>query len=285
MNNSLSFQSLFGSACDSFLSLADPKIEAIVSPTKTSAEQLLIDRENSLKAPATTRVPVPKHLQVFQTPTNINKYLTELYPNLRVYAQAKTGGSHNPDEIINNFMCYILGPCETGELRYTRYDPVKWSKMPYHKWIIQQFKFYCMSAVSNSFKASQIEVPISTTGAGYSKDGSSDDDILSLDLFSNYETDYTARIAIERLERYLAEIQLANRSVFCLEAFAHWIFRAIVEGYSNQEIAEYLDISLSATSQWRTRLIKIMADFMEVSNDGEPDDWRTVKERETYKLV
>ena len=91
--------------------------------------------------------PIPDHLKFCGIPDNINEFITDILPNMRFYVSLRllTFGNVKPDhidEIINNFVLYVLGKDRYGIPRYRRYEVDRFPGMQYHKWFLNHLKYF-----------------------------------------------------------------------------------------------------------------------------------------------
>lgn len=248
-----------------------------VAPVKATPEY-------STATPAKTRVAVPEHCKGFELPSNINQFITDMYPNMRAYVFSRLRDEDDTAEVINNFVLYMLSPAPTRDnvAHWKLYDPQKWSKQPYYKYFLIQLRFFQQNRQREIYKQSKnftlSETDYESTAENQSNRALNLDTMeVNLDAIS-YEPAETAyeMVFLGQIDKYLSKMSEQHQDSFCFEAKAQWLFHARLNELPNADIAYQLNISPSAVSQWMTKLKKILNVFVE----GEvPEDYHQVVSR------
>ena len=224
---------------------------------------------------------VPNHLKFHHVPTNINRFVTELYPNVLIFAKAKlyelfTRNVTQPEDVINTFVVYMLqnANCD-GRPRYSRYDPIKWPDQPYYKWFLTQFELFCRQTntserkIANRFSRlidshdeefteqskGMITMDQALTKSGQERYGSGG----SIDYI------YASEI-LDALQTFSSRYIDKNPRQVSFENYAASLMQLKIEGWSVAEIAEKFSISTQAVNQWSVKLREWIARYTSETN-------------------
>lgn len=214
---------------------------------------------------------VSDHLKINTLPKDFNSFLTDLLPNLRVYAGAFIYTKQiDVDEVINSFVVYMLEISPTHEkVRWQLFDPEAYPDMPYWKWLAAQLRFFCMSKGKKVNKENATHRSISEVSEDYDETtrGMISLDEVSFESASSEESiDYVFATEILKKVYDVSEraIKKAPKAVR-FENYAYTLMELRLQGYSSQEISERFFISKQGVSQWMTRLRVLIGDLI-----GEP---------------
>lgn len=231
------------------------------------------DPENyTQKTPAKTRVAIAESCKGYTLPANINKFITDIYPNMKAFIFAKTRDEDETAEIINNFVLYMLSPAPTRDNlpHWKLYDPIKYSKQPYYKYFLVNLRFFQQNRQREMYKQAQMYT-LSETDFDSTADNPANN-AINLDTLATHMTSDSSYelVFMGQIEKYLTNMSEHHAESMCFEAKAEWLYRARSNGLANSEIADHLQISPSAVSQWMTKLKGIVTTFLE----GEvPEDY------------
>lgn len=211
--------------------------------------------------------PVPQHLQIFHQPEDINEYITQIYPNMRIWISFKIEEKYNVDEVINNYIVYILGNDKKGVIRWKKYDPIRFPNQPYHKWFLRQLYFFMLN-----YRTAQYRNSFNTSLSENSYEESVENHgvhTINIDMLSKEDKsqDQSLEVVVKEFEERLFKFSKVypEESFLCFEAYAYRLYQYKQEGVSNKEIAASFGISPSAVSQWMKKLKGMVRGFL----DGE----------------
>lgn len=231
----------------------------------------------SQDTPTRTRLAIPEEIKGYTWPTDINAFILKIYPNMRHYVAAKipkhaVSSAHERDrlvdEIINNFVVYILGqaPSRDFELRWRLYDPVAYSQQPYYKWFLLQLNFFRRSKQRAMFLEASREYTLSETGYDetYGEAANKAVHIDSLSDTAEVSFDTIGSLAVAELGAYLEDLSTRYQNhTLCFEKNAYLLFKFRLEDLTNPEIAQRFKISPSAVAIWLKKLRPIIRAFMD----------------------
>lgn len=204
---------------------------------------------------------VPEHLRGFEVPANIRQFLNDLYPNMCLYVKDKlydlTNVDHNTVvvEIIGNFCCYLLSPCakewrgiqRPDMQRYQIYDPIKFSKIPYYRWLLNNLGFFIKSFKQNHFNELKMNM-ISLSGAP---------------SFDSSQSDYGMNIASLHSESGKSTFINDNHIEMVLSDISN-VIKSFIKESSNPEYVYMLDVFKSLYDG--TKVNDIALDIKESNN-------------------
>jgi len=209
--------------------------------------------------------PVPMELQIYHLPEDINDYITKIYPNMRTWISFKIQERHNIDEVINNYIIYILGFDKKNQLRWTKYDPIRFPNQPYHKWFLRQLYFYVLHYRNqqhrDSYNTSLSENSFEDSVENYGSH------TMNIDLLSRGDKsqDQSEEVTVAEFEQQLQDFssKYPVDAFLCFEAYAYRLYQAKQDGVSNKALAERWGISPSAVSQWMNKLKGLTTSFLD----------------------
>jgi len=208
-----------------------------------------IESENS-----SVKIPT-KYLESYEVPRDVNKYIEELLPNMRI--ALFRAGKENKEWIIGEFVIYLLGTTKQGTPRYKIYDPIKHPNIPYYKWFLSQLKYFLMQ----DFRQKELER--AKRPLEYREEFSKDEDMKAA-YAPRYETESVFDKAyINLLPEYLQalEAQSKERGKDSFEAHAYELYQAKILGEKQQVFAARLGISAATASHWVSKLEKVVTDY------------------------
>ena len=235
-------------------------LSTLVSPAV--AESLFGKKPPEPVKPA-YRVPVPEHLKFSHIPENIGEFIEGLLPNLRTYLKAKGTDYHNLDDTINTFVVYMLSeaPSRNNVPRFTLYDTTK-SKLPYYKWFIRNLHFFVLQNKKVETIKAMRDLSLVDTSTYEEDMAPGSIHMYSVTPLEN-PNDPISEIFVGQLSTFLENYSKEHSATFCFESYAHYLFKAKLEGLSNNDIADALNISCSAVSQWLSKLKILVSNFFE----------------------
>jgi len=209
------------------------------------------------------QVPIPEDLKFHHTPESINTFIERLYPNMKFYILCRTRDPQNVDNIINNFVLYMLDNNKKGQPRYTMYDPIRYPGQPYYRWFISNLRYFWLSyrqqLIKDQFKVTLSETDYEST-AGSPANNAAHIDIVSMD---NLQEPPDSIFFISELIEWLRNFSSKHSDFHCFEAHAFDLFKSRIEGEENNKFAERMKISPSAASQWNLKLKKLVTKYLE----------------------
>lgn len=226
---------------------------------------------------------VPVHLRGFEVPSDIKSFLTELMPNMEIYVGSKLckytsyRGRTITLEIITHFMTYILGTCSSkngGVKRYELYNPKKYSKIPYYRYIFSILGFFITKFRQAQSHAKYLE------SFHYSIEGSSFDGEESRSYMEN-------KASLESSQRRIEEECIATDiNVKCKSRLYLFVARVcsddpknkysslikiydqMLEGFTPIKISKNLGIASPIVSQNISKIKEILInEFPNLEND------------------
>lgn len=221
----------------------------------------LLDSGESDKA---IKVKVPVHLRDFVVPSNIKSFLTDLMPNMEIYVGSQLTkytsyrGKDITMEIITHFMTYILGTCSSknGSVkRYELYNPKKFSKIPYYRWIFTNLGFFVTKFRQAQFSMKKMEA------FQYSLESSTFDGDESRSYMEN-----EASLSCSKMnaEDELISNEITDKCLTCLHSFVSRvsqddpktsyikminIYEYMIDGFTKQKISKILGIESNIVAQ------------------------------------
>lgn len=225
----------------------------------------------SQDAPAKTHRAVPEAAKGYEHPVDINLFIELMIPNMQLYVGAKIASNTDGDsrdniidEIVNNFVSYMLGeaPTRDNRLRWTLYDNKEFKLMPYYKWWLRQLDFFRRDYQRKYFK----DRAMFTLSEGDYEDtfetaANKAINIETLDL-AETSVDVVEEMALAQIYQSLQAYSARHSDPRSFEANAYKLFVWKMEEETTKEIASRLSISVSAVGQWSNKLKVIVADLM-----------------------
>lgn len=225
----------------------------------------------SQDTPTKTHRAVPEAAKGFEHPVDINYFIEIMIPNMQFYVGAKIASNTDGDsrdniidEIVNNFVSYMLGEAPTREnrLRWTLYDNKEFKLMPYYKWWLRQLDFFRRDYQRKYFKERQTF----TLSEGDYEDTfeTSANKAINIDTIDLAETtvDAVEQMALQQIYASLQAFSAAQTDPRSFEANAYKLFVWKMDEETTKEIASRLSISVSAVGQWSNKLKVIVAGLM-----------------------
>lgn len=219
---------------------------------------------------------VPASLKFFTLPENINPFIKDIYPNMKIMVTSAIGrvaSAGDIDEVINTFVLYMLSESpKHGVLRFTLYDPVRWPDQPYYKWFLSNLQFFCMDYHSNKARYERTFSAIQETTGEYEEAnrGMTSLDELSYDhQTTSTSIDYVYAMEIMKsVEEFSAKALNRAPNKVCFENYAARLFGMKLEGYTNQEIADAFAISTQGVMAWMTKLRTLLSGILDTELEG-----------------
>lgn len=189
---------------------------------------------------------IPEHLKFYHLPKDINQFITQIYPNLKFYISTQTHQTQDIDEIVNNFIVYMLDKSTQNVARWTRYDSTKYSAMPYYRWFISTLRFFQLSYHSELVEKATKELSL--------VDSHSEEAEVGVMSMENSEIEYMGSLNMEA-ELYLSELtrfmdKYSEQGSTRFEREASLLFNLLKDGNDAKSISGHLGISPAATGQW-----------------------------------
>lgn len=223
--------------------------------------ELFTAEEQELKqiqaTPKRTRRAIPESVKGYTHPTDINAFIRDILPNMVEYASSKLIDKDQVYETINDFVIYMLSPAPSRDNKphWLLYDPVAYSKQPYYKWFLINLRFYCQSANRNLAKRAQMVSLVETYEEVEAAPGA-----VTLDMVSQLDPsdDPISMLIVKDVAEFLEAHSKQFEGKRCFDAYAYQMFLALMNGATKKELADYLQISTSATGQWIEQLRKLV---------------------------
>lgn len=214
--------------------------------------------------------PIPNHLKFCGIPENINEFITDILPNMKFYVSLRllTFGNVKEDhinEIINNFVLYILGKDRFGIPRYRRYEVNRFPGMQYHKWFLNHLKYFYFThkqemlqeSLYNSLEFGSNE----STDIGefvLSFDGEAERGAINANEMSEFffrDTDWTC---YEEFVNIIKSISEHAREGHKFEQNAYALLVHKLGGGDNSEFARKMGLSNVAIYKWMRKMKQLL---------------------------
>lgn len=213
---------------------------------------------------STYRVPVSSEITGLRSiPTDMNFFITSIYPNLKVLADAKVSknralASDAADDMLQEFIEYFFtGIDRNGNRRHTNYNPDY--GLPYFKWVIQTFSLFISSRSTKQWEFGNRHVSLESSTSedveGYSFGVTEDTVSVNLSEVS-MEEDLDLTLTMYSVTDKLSAYVKTQDGLFFEKCMDLWDLK--LQGFNNSDISEKFLISPSAVAQWTKKLVGIL---------------------------
>lgn len=196
------------------------------------------------------RLPVKEECKGFCIPGDINDFIRKMYPNIVVSVESKMGKSDFNDEIISEFIVYMLSKTPRGILRYQTYNTEK--KVPFFKWFLLHIDYFKMQHRTRLKKRS-IFIPLIE-----SVEGEDNSVTVKIKAVLREESKQIEMCYFEQVKDFLVEYSFIYKDGDGFKSKAFELFEKKYEGYNKKEMAEYFDIKITEVGKWEKGLKKIL---------------------------
>jgi ribosomal protein L31 len=240
------------------------QFEDVVSPEEFSvlAKESVGDSEwfwISSKPKKEYAIMIPEEFKGFEVPESINAFIEGILENMRVYVLSKTRNPAPVQEIIHNFVEYMLDVDREGKQRYLRYDNKAYPDQPYYKWFLVNLYYFYLTYRTKKIKY-DMQARI-TEGDVNSVIENRSARQVHIDLVSGSHKAYVEpeeQSVVSDLKDQVKKFSEKYSGFRCFEAHAHDLLMSRLNGERNNDFAKRLGISASAASQWANKLKKLV---------------------------
>jgi len=187
-------------------------------------------------------------------PRDINSFIADLMPNMRIYLKVRVKDDKVISEILSNFVEYMLAPAPSRDnvLRYRLYNPVgKHENVKYYQWFIRTLHFFFIDHFNVPGYLQKFPhlalVSLSKTDA--MEPGTASIDHVAAPTENDPETAILTE-QVQQMLRRLAYKSGAGR----FELAAEQLFVHMLKGNTTKEIAIDLGISTTTVNAWVRKL-------------------------------
>lgn len=195
------------------------------------------------------------HLKKYEIPQDLNTFLKNYYTRLSFSIGVRVNfNKEKIDSILNDFIIYMLEPDQYNQIRYKKYNIVKYPKMTYHGWFLKNLNYYMRDRGRKKAKdciyfvdEDSLEKVLQNNSTVYSAvEFDSPDSILFM------------KEILDFLEKYSKEADTS----FGSNAYMLFVFK--MEGYLNSDLACVFDISLVTVIDWMKKLRSLLKKYLNI---------------------
>jgi hypothetical protein len=199
------------------------------------------------------RLPVKEECKGFYIPKDINAFIKELYPNIVVSVESKMGKSSFNNEIISEFIVYMLSKTPRGIQRYQTYNSEK--KVPFFKWFLLHINYFKMQHKTR-LKRNSIFIPLV-------ENVEEEDNSITVKITAvlREESKQIEMCYFEQVKNFLEEYSFIYKDDGGFKGKVSELFDIKYKGYNKKDIAKYFNIGITEAGKWEKGLKKILKEF------------------------
>lgn len=209
-------------------------------------------------------VPLPEELKGFKIPKDIRKFISKIIPNIHQALHARGVHRKYYEDIVVEFIIYMLETSKQGTPRYCIYNPNKYPDIPYYKWFLNQIQYFILQDFKKKKEERAKRTIAIITGEQDNSENFYTNGVVYENSIPSKKGSVFEEVYIKNLPSYLFEFSNSYKeNPNSFESRAYELYLSRINGEQNQKFAKKVGVSSATISQWLTKLKVLIFNYLE----------------------